>query len=96
MKAIRIPMTTNIFGTEYKINLVKEPNEWMYENNAEGYTDFENKEIYIRDCDRKKPIYWHELIHAHLWEAGLKRYATNEDLVEILSEILIRISNMKI
>lgn len=84
-------MKANVFGTTYKIHLISEPNQFMYENTADGYSDFASKEIYILKQDKSTRTYHHELIHSFLYECGLRRYAINEDLVEALTEIFERI-----
>lgn len=88
---VYIPMAVDVFGTKYKVHLVKDPDTWMYENSAEGYCNFDNKVIYVRKCDRSIRIYRHELIHCYLYESGLRNLASNENIVEILTEIFERI-----
>lgn len=83
---------TNIYGTNYKITFLKKANDYMYSIHAVGHCDFENKEIYVLKNEDAKATLLHEMIHAYLWESGCQSYATDETLVELLTEIFERIA----
>ena len=94
-------MKANILGTNYKISFKNEEQEPALKENW-GFTDFHRKEICIRDdienetpnscknlVDFKKKVLRHEIIHAFLYESGLREnsknsfaWAENEEMVD--------------
>ena len=90
-----------ILGTTYKIFFRNEENEHRLVENW-GFCDFFAKEIYIRDdinketedsCHNlenfKKKVIRHEILHAFLYESGLREntfkigaWAENEEMVD--------------
>lgn len=76
-----------ILGTKYKVKILKEGNDYMKRNNADGYTDLLAKEIFILDCDAKDKILRHEIVHAFLFESGIHfgYLFHNEEMVEWLA-----------
>ena len=91
----------SILGTIYKLIFKNEDEETRLKENW-GFTDFHTKEIYIRDdidketenscknlIDFKKKVLRHEIIHAFLYESGLREnsfksysWAENEEMVD--------------
>ena len=91
----------NVLGTEYKIFSKSEEKEIRLKENW-GFTDFHTKEIFLRDdienetenscknlIDFKKKVLRHEIIHAFLYESGLREnsyksysWAENEEMVD--------------
>lgn len=91
----------SILGTKYKILYKNENDEIRLKENW-GFTDFHTKEIYIRDdidketeqscknlIDFKNKVLRHEIIHAFLYESGLREntyksfaWAENEEMVD--------------
>ena len=94
-------MKANILGTEYKIFIKSEEEEPRLKNNW-GLTDVYTKEIMIaNDCEKetdescrnlvefKNKIIRHEIIHAFLYESGMKEcsnatrsWVENEEMVD--------------
>lgn len=94
-------MKANILGTDYKIYLKNEEEEPRLKKNW-GFIDFHTKEIYIRDdieeekeddcknlIDFKNKVMRHEILHAFLYESGLREnsctslaWAENEEMVD--------------
>lgn len=94
-------MEANILGTEYKIFMKSEEQEPRLKENW-GFTDFHTKEIYIHDdidketdnsCknlkDFKNKVLRHEILHAFLYESGLREnskssmaWAENEEMID--------------
>lgn len=90
-----------ILGTTYKISFKNEKDEPNLESNW-GFCDFHTKEICIRDdievetkdscknlVDFKKKVMRHEILHAFLYESGLREnscritaWAENEEMVD--------------
>lgn len=72
-------MKVNVLGTEYDVNVLEEPDEYMKDNMLQGYCDNTSKIIvvcpYDNDSDDKEKlkdnILRHELIHAFLFESGI-------------------------
>lgn len=93
--------TINVLGTDYKIFFKSEKNDTRLEENW-GFTDFHTKEICIRkDIDKetknscknlidfKNKVIRHEIIHAFLYESGLREnsfrsysWAENEEMID--------------
>lgn len=91
----------NVLGTEYKIK-IKSPEEEHRLKNNWGLTDVYTKEILIAsDCERetdescrnlykfKNKIIRHEIVHAFLYESGMKEcssatqsWVENEEMVD--------------
>ena len=91
----------NILGTNYKIIFKSESEEIRLKENW-GFTDYHTKEIYIHDdieketvtsCknlkDFKNKVIRHEILHAFLYESGLREntnhsdaWAENEEMVD--------------
>lgn len=91
----------NVLGTEYKIIFKTENEEKRLKKNW-GFCDFHTKEIYItstieeeteESCknlkDFKNKVIRHEIIHAFLYESGLREnsngypaWAENEEMVD--------------
>lgn len=91
----------NVLGTTYKIMFKSESQEPRLKTNW-GFTDFHTKEIYIHDdidqetensCknlkDFKNKVIRHEILHAFLFESGLREnsssinaWAENEEMVD--------------
>ena len=94
-------MTINVLGTEYKIIFENDEKEIRLKENW-GFTDYHTKEIYIRNdidketndscknlIDFKKKVLRHEILHAFLYESGLREnskstmaWAENEEMVD--------------
>ena len=84
----------NVLGTNYKIvyNVTEEDDP--YTAVCDGYIDYTNKEIYIKDMSEhgwsdnkyhENEVTRHELVHAFLYESGLNvnsDWARNEELVD--------------
>lgn len=72
-------MKINVLDTEYDVNVLEEPDEYMKDNMLQGYCDNTSKIIvvcpYDNDSDDKEKlkdnILRHELIHAFLFESGI-------------------------
>ena len=72
-------MKVNVLGTEYDVNVLEEPDEYMKDNMLQGYCDNTSKIIvvcpYDNDSDDKEKlkdnILRHEIIHAFLYECGI-------------------------
>lgn len=97
-------LKANILGTEYKILFKNESEEIRLKTNW-GFCDYHTKEIYISDTievetynscknliDFKKKVLRHEIIHAFLYESGLREnsfnseaWAENEEMVDWIS-----------
>ena len=91
----------NVMGTIYKIYFKSENKESRLKN-VWGFCDFHTKEIMIRDdieketedtcknlIDFKNKVLRHEIIHAFLYESGLREnskgsmaWAENEEMVD--------------
>ena len=91
----------NVLGTNYEI-IFKNDNEEPRLKENWGFTDFHTKEIYIRDdieeekedscknlIDFKNKVMRHEILHAFLYESGLREnsnkvfaWAENEEMVD--------------
>ena len=91
----------NILGIEYKI-IIKSEEEENRLRRTWGFCDFNTKEIYInKDVEKetedscknlevfKKKVIRHEIIHAFLYESGLREnsadiraWAENEEMVD--------------
>lgn len=91
----------NVLGTNYKIFFKNEQQEERLEVNW-GFCDFHTKEIYVRDdidkeskdscknlIDFKNKVLRHEILHAFLYESGLREnsdkapsWAENEEMVD--------------
>lgn len=96
-----MPTNLNILNTEYKIIFKNEKEEIRLVENW-GFTDFHTKEIYIRDdieketndscknlVDFKNKVLRHEILHAFLYESGLREnsngnraWAENEEMID--------------
>jgi len=94
-------IAVNVLGTRYTIAFKSEKEEERLEENW-GFCDFYAKEIYIRDdieeeakdnCrnleEFKKKVIRHEIIHAFLYESGLREnthrtdaWAEDEEMVD--------------
>lgn len=94
-------MNADILGTNYTIILSNEDKDPRLKDNW-GFCDFHTKQIKIRDdiaketqdsCknlqDFKKKVIRHEIIHAFLYESGLREnsnktyaWAENEEMVD--------------
>lgn len=90
-----------ILGTTYKIMSKNEDKEPRLIKNW-GFTDFHTKEIYLRDdideekeddcknlIDFKNKVMRHEILHAFLYESGLREnsygspaWAENEEMID--------------
>jgi len=92
-KKNKYPESIEVFGTKYTLSVVDQPDEHMYEGGYSGYVDMNEKKIIIMNRDDSKRILIHELIHAHLYECGLRATSNDEQLVETLTEIYERISH---
>lgn len=91
----------NVLGTKYKIIVENEEKEPRLKENW-GFCDFHTKEIYLRDdlgvetedsCKNQKDFYnkvvRHEILHAFLYESGLREnsrgctaWAENEEMID--------------
>ena len=91
----------SILGTIYKLIFKNEDEETRLKTNW-GFTDFHTKEIYIHDnieketndscknlIDFKNKVIRHEILHAFLYESGLREnsnntmaWAENEEMVD--------------
>lgn len=91
----------NILGTDYEILSKNEQQEIRLKENW-GFTDFHTKEIFIRDdidketndscknlIDFKNKVLRHEILHAFLYESGLREnsfksyaWAENEEMID--------------
>lgn len=75
----------NVLGTEYKVILTNDYNEYPFLKEMAGYTDYTTKTIVVRnykleecqvnDCKNQdeilKRVVRHELTHAFMYESGL-------------------------
>ena len=93
--------TISILGTNYKIYFKNDEQEPRLKNNW-GFTDYHAKEIYVHSdieqetedscknlIDFKHKVLRHEIIHAFLYESGLREnssrpsaWAENEEMVD--------------
>lgn len=91
----------NILGTNYEIIFKSDSEEIRLKENW-GFTDYHTKEIYIHDdieketdnscknlIDFKNKVLRHEILHAFLYESGLREnsfgsssWAENEEMVD--------------
>lgn len=91
----------NILGTNYEIIFKSDSEEVRLKENW-GFTDYHTKEIYINDdieketdnscknlIDFKNKVLRHEILHAFLYESGLREnsfgsssWAENEEMVD--------------
>lgn len=91
----------NILGTNYEILFKSDSEEIRLKENW-GFTDYHTKEIYIHDdieketdnscknlIDFKNKVLRHEILHAFLYESGLREnsfksysWAENEEMVD--------------
>ncbi len=91
----------NILGTNYEIIFKSTDEETRLKENW-GFTDFHTKEIYITDdiekeaenscknlIDFKNKVMRHEILHAFLYESGLREnsnstvaWAENEEMID--------------
>ena len=88
-------MKVNVLGTEYDVNVLEEPDEYMKDNMLQGYCDNTSKIIvvcpYDNDSDDKEKlkdnILRHELIHAFLFESGIDAGTLfhNEECVDLFA-----------
>lgn len=81
-----------ILNVNYKISYLKVADDYMKDNNALGYCDFEKKEIKIlkgSDC------LLHELLHAYLFEYKRTELAQNEEVIETLESIFKELKKCK-
>ena len=98
---MKIMTKIEILGIEYKIIFTNENEESRLKENW-GFTDFHTKEIYIHDdieketkescknlIDFKKKVLRHEILHAFLYESGMREnsfkcdaWAENEEMVD--------------
>lgn len=63
----------SILGQIYSVSYSKK-NKYCDENNCDGYTNWIEKKIKVRDSgvpEFDKKVLRHELIHAHMFESGL-------------------------
>ena len=94
-------MKINVLGTNYNIKFKSEEEEERLKENW-GFTDFHTKEICVRNdieketqdscknlSDYKNKVLRHEIIHAFLYESGLREnshscyaWAENEEMVD--------------
>lgn len=81
----------NVFGTEYKVNILEHPDEELFYAHADGRTDYDEKVITVWNTKDMERTFTHELIHAHLYESGLTAKAFDEDTVEYLTTMFERI-----
>lgn len=80
----------DILGTRYKFIVVKDEDFPISRDGGDGgVTKFEEKEIIVNkdtDClNDLNRIVRHEIIHAFLYECGLREYTDNELLVDFLA-----------
>ena len=94
-------MKANILGTEYEIFFKSEQEDTRI-SNLWGFTDFHTKEIVIHSdieketnescknlADFKNKVLRHEILHAFLYESGLREnsygspaWAENEEMID--------------
>lgn len=85
----------NVFGEEYKIEIVEHPDEEMFYSHTDGRTNFDEKIITVWDNKKEtERTFVHELIHAHLYESGLTAKTFDEDIVEYLTTMFMRIKKI--
>lgn len=90
-------MTTNILGTEYRID-IKERQTDPKLDTRDGYTDFSVKKIVVADVEKEKDddsiedlssyhkkVIRHETMHALFYESGMNDWASDELLVDYLA-----------
>lgn len=89
-------MNIDILGTNYNATVLAERDKCMLENNADGYTDFNKKEIKVLMCESCSQILRHELVHAYLYEAGIDLgYGIhNENNVDFISMIFPKLNKI--
>lgn len=89
-------MNIDILGTNYNVTVLLERDKCMLENNADGYTDFNKKEIKVLTCDAYNQILRHELVHAYLFEVGMAfGYGIhNEDNVDFIAMIFPKLNKI--
>ena len=87
-------MNINILGTDYVYDLTSDTKDSRLCGN-DGYCDAYEKRISIENQQNendpasinnfnslKRKVKRHEIIHAYLYESGLREYANNEQLVD--------------
>ena len=89
-------MKINVLGIDYNVTTLDEKDKCMLENNADGYTDFNKKEIKVLTCDAYSQILRHELVHAYLYEVGIAfGYGIhNEDNVDFIAMIFPKLNKI--
>ena len=85
----------NVFGEEYKIEIAEHPDEDLFYSHADGRTNFDEKKIVVWDNKKEtERVLVHELVHAHLYESGATIKAFDEDIVEYLTTMFMRIKKI--
>ncbi|MDD3001760.1 MAG: hypothetical protein PHF29_08395 [Candidatus Riflebacteria bacterium] len=96
-------MKLDILGEKYK---VKETNGEQYEKfEADGFCEWWAKEIHIKDdigeqkedClmnmkEYRNNTIRHEIVHAFLFESGMKKYERDEEIVEWIARNILKIN----
>ena len=78
-----------VFDTNYKLKYVKVSDDEFLDKY--GDVDFEKKEIRVVANKFKQDTLIHELVHSHLFEMGLEEKAQDEEVVNVITKIVIKI-----
>lgn len=78
-----------VLDTIYKVKYIEVSNDDFIDKY--GDVDFYKKEIRVVNNSFKEDTLIHELVHAHLWELGLEEKAQNEEIVNVITKIVIKI-----
>lgn len=81
-----------ILDNNYKVNFFnKYEDEGLEVGECIGYCDFDTKTIAVLKDFRVKETLIHELVHAFLYEMSLEQKSFDEEMVDTISSIVIRI-----
>ena len=81
-----------IFDTNYKLKYVECSNDEFLDKY--GDIDFEKKTIRVVNNKYKKATLVHELCHAILWELGLEEKAQDEEIINIITKVVLTIMKL--
>ncbi|MBQ0112043.1 MAG: hypothetical protein KBT03_02840 [Bacteroidales bacterium] len=83
-----------VFDKNYKFKIVKKPTEIMKILDCVGYCDFDKKEIYVLDNKDKEDTIVHEITHACLHTLAREDLAQDEDMVNLITRIVLEIKRI--
>lgn len=84
-----------ILDTNYKIKIFdKYKDEGLEVGECIGYCDFDTKVIAVLNDYRVKETFIHEIVHAFLYEMSLEHKSYDEELVDTITSVIIRIMKL--